>query len=229
MPCCGATVDEAETFLKKQIGDVREAQLPDAEFVVARGHDCETIVAHARKDNATFIVMGTHRKTLLREHWFGTTVDQVIRYGDRPVLIVREKPFKPYDNIMVAVDFSQPSRQALEFALLLFPGARFTVLHAWDVPFKGFLTDRQTAKQFAELHETDMTLFIESVLADFKSRFGELTCEITPLLGEGYPTRVVHTHVKEQKPDLVVVGTHGRSGFRQAMLGSIAQDLVSSL
>lgn len=74
-----------------------------------------------------------------------------------------------------------------------------------------------------------MTLLIESVLADLKTRFGEVACEITSLLERGLATNVVHAQVKEQKPDLIVVGTHGRSGFRQAMLGSVARDLISTL
>jgi|LNFM01.1.fsa_nt_gb nucleotide-binding universal stress UspA family protein len=74
-----------------------------------------------------------------------------------------------------------------------------------------------------------MTLLIESVLVDLKTRFGEVACEITPLIERDLATNVVHARVNEQKPDLVVVGTHGRSDLRQAMLGSVAQDLISTL
>ncbi len=223
-----AGIDEAEQVLKAQVAPWRESGL-DVEYVVAKGHDYEAIISEAQKMSAKFIVMGTHRKTLMREHWFGTTLDEVVRFGDRPVLVVRQKPFTPYDRILVAVDFSPPSRQALEFALLLFPGAVFSVVHAWHIPFKGFMGDPLTAKQFSDIAQRDMTLFVQSVLADFRMRFGEVACEITPVLEEGYPTSVVHAQVKEFKPDLVVVGTHGRSGFRQAILGNIAQDLVSML
>lgn len=222
------SIDEAEQVLKAQVVPWRESGL-GVECVVAKGHDYEAIIAQAQKEDAKFIIMGTHRKTLLREHWFGTTVDEVVRYGDRPVLVVRQKPLRTYDKIMVAVDFSKPSREALEFALLLFPGAQFTVLHAFEVPFKSFLTDRRTHQQFADRHERDMTHLIESVVADLRTRFGEVTCEIKPLLEEGFATNVVHAQVKDQKPDLVVIGTHGRTGFRQAVIGSIAEDLISSL
>ncbi|MFM9850341.1 MAG: universal stress protein [Hyphomicrobiaceae bacterium] len=223
-----AAIAEAEQILQAQVATWRQGSV-DVEHVVVKGHDYEAIIARAQKEDAKFVVMGTHRKTLLREHWFGTTVDQVVRHGDRPVLVVRQKPLRTYDKIMVAVDFSRPSRQALEFALLLFPGAQFTVLHAYDVPFKAFLTDPRTAKAFARRHERDMTLLIENVVADLKTRFGEVTCEITPVLERGFATNVVHAQVKELKPDLVVVGTHGRSGLRQALLGSVAQDLISTL
>jgi nucleotide-binding universal stress UspA family protein len=223
-----AAVDEAEKVLTAQIAPWREGGL-NVIFDVTKGHDYEAIIAHAKSERAKFIVMGTHRKTLMREHWLGTTVDQVVRYGDRPVLVVRQMPMRSYDKIMIAVDFSQPSRLAMEFALVLFPGATFTVLHAFHVPFKAFQPSRQTTQQFFELHEREMKQFIQSVVDDFRSRFGEITCEIKTVVEEGFPTSAVHAQVSAQKPDLVVMGTHGRTGFRQAILGSMAEELISTL
>jgi universal stress protein E len=221
-------IEEAEQVLAAQISPWRESGV-NVVFAVIKGHDYEAIIAQAQKEEAKFIVMGTHRKMLMREHWLGTTVDQVVRYGDRPVLVVRQLPLRAYEKIVVAVDFSQPSRLALEFALLLFPGAIFTVLHSFHVPFKAFQPSRQTTQQFFDLHEKEMIQFIQSVVGDFRVRFGEISCEIKTVIEEGFPTDVVHQQVHSQKPDLVVIGTHGRSGFRQAVLGSIAEELISTL
>ncbi|NKB16414.1 MAG: universal stress protein [Sphingomonadales bacterium] len=193
------------------------------------GHDYEVIIAEAKKEDARLILMGTHRKTLLREHWFGTTVDEVVRYGDRPVLVVRQKPIRTYERIIVPVDFSRPSRQALEFALLLFPDAKFTVLHAYDVPFKSFLKDPRTAAQARIQHERELQVLVEDISRDLQDRFGEIGCEIAPLTEEGHATNVVLRLVRSAKPDLAVIGTRGRTGFGRALLGSIAEDLISTL
>lgn len=221
-------VDEAEQVLAAQIAPWRESGV-NVMFAVTKGHDYETIIAQAQNEAAKFIVMGTHRKMLMREHWLGTTVDQVVRYGDRPVLVVRKMPLRAYEKIMVAVDFSQPSRLALEFALLLFPGAIFTVLHSFHVPFKAFQPSRQTTQQFFDLHEKEMIQFIQSVVGDFRARYGEISCEIKTVVEEGFPIGTVYQQVNTQKPDLVVIGTHGRTGFRQAILGSTAEELISTL
>lgn len=223
-----AGVVEAERALKSEVAPWREEGLK-VECIVATGHDYEAIIAEAERGDAKLVVMGTHRKTQLREHWFGTTVDQVVRYGDRPVLVVRQKTTRPYARIVVPVDFSTPSRRALEFGLLLFADASFTVLHAYDVPFKAFLTDPRTAAQIRIQHERELQVLVEDISRDVKDRFGEIGCEIAPLTEEGYATNVVLTLVRSAKPDLVVIGTHGRTGLRRAILGSIAEELISTL
>lgn len=223
-----AGIDEAEQVLKEQVAPWRESGL-DVEYVVAKGHDYEAIISEARKMNAKLIVMGTHRKTLMREHWFGTTVDHVVRHGDRPVLVVRQKPLKKYDRVLVAVDFSSSSRLALEFALLLFPGAQFFVLNAYHVPFSGFTSDVKYANHFGDEADQAMISFVNGVLTDFRTRFGAVTSELQTIVEEGSAARWVHAKAKEFECDLVVLGTHGRTGFRHAVLGSIAEDLISTL
>lgn len=221
-------IEEAEQALKAQVQPLL-ADGVAVEHLIAKGHDYEAIIAQAQKEKSSVILMGTHRKTLMREYWLGTTVDKVVRHGDRPILIVRQRPLRAYDRILVAVDFSAPSLQALEFALLLFPRAEFNVLHVFHVPFKAFQPGQKTARHFEELAETEMKGFIDGIAGDFRARFGEPTSKIETIVKEGFPTNIVHRHVKKMKPDLVVVGTHGRTGFRQALLGSVAEDLISSL
>ena len=61
-----------------------------------------------------------------------------------PVLLVKDRPDNPYQRIMVGVDFSVYSRGAVEFAIGFVPSGEFHLVHAYDVPFKGFLYDRDT-------------------------------------------------------------------------------------
>ncbi len=55
----------------------------------------------------------------------------------RPVLIVKREPRGPYQQVLVPVDFSEPSRRAAEMALRIAPQAGITLLHVFEVPFEG--------------------------------------------------------------------------------------------
>ena len=62
------------------------------------------------------IVMGAHRLDTVYDLSHGATMDRVLRFGDQSLFIVKSRAVGHYDNILVAVEFSEPSRQALEFA-----------------------------------------------------------------------------------------------------------------
>src|SRR3546814_20467910 len=78
----------------------------------------------------------------------GDTVDRLIRKYPVPVLIVRDRAFEPYHTMLVATDFSESSRVALETAIRFFPDTGLSLFHAYDVPFDGYLGRAEVEKQF---------------------------------------------------------------------------------
>src|SRR3546814_20872725 len=78
----------------------------------------------------------------------GDTVDRLIRKAPVPVLIVRDRAFEPYHTMLVATDFSESSRVALETAIRFFPDTGLSLFHAYDVPFAGYLGRAEVEKQF---------------------------------------------------------------------------------
>jgi universal stress protein E len=62
---------------------------------------------------ADLIVMGAHRKELLRDIFVGTTIERVIRTGSHPVLMVNSEVEQSYSNVLAAVDMSEPSARAI--------------------------------------------------------------------------------------------------------------------
>jgi hypothetical protein len=61
-----------------------------------------------------------------------------VRKGDRSVLVVKQAAPRPYRRVLVAVDFSDHSRHALELALRLAQQAEFHALHVY-AGFEGML------------------------------------------------------------------------------------------
>jgi universal stress protein A len=132
-------------------------------------------------------------------------------------------------RILVPVDFSDASRQALVYAgeLAACFGAELELLHVWDVPpyippeamvgVPG--TDARSLGQLAREHARDE---MARLLADYQ---GKLPIAET-LLESGDPARVIVEVAERRESDLIVIGTHGRTGFSHLLLGSVAEKVV---
>jgi nucleotide-binding universal stress UspA family protein len=133
-------------------------------------------------------------------------------------------------KILVPVDFSAPSRAALELAVDVAQkyGASVDVLHVWDVP--AYLSPEWTLA----LPERKGQSIEEQVLALFRKDLAELlqsvpmpdTLRIETKFLRGEPWRKIVATALEGRYDLIIVGTHARHGFDRMLLGSVAERVV---
>jgi nucleotide-binding universal stress UspA family protein len=124
-------------------------------------------------------------------------------------------------SILVPVDFSESSLAALAHALSLARQhkAQLTLLHVIE-PFHAdmFLDTAQVQRAArAAAHEQLGTL------ADATKRAWPRTGRE---LRTGHPVTVITALAKRTNADLVIVGTHGRTGLKRAFLGSVAERVV---
>jgi len=134
-----------------------------------------------------------------------------------------------FHRILVPVDYSQNSAASLRFAaeLAAVHGASLDIVHVWDRPT--YVTEEvlvrhgSGSRPFAELirenAEKDMRDFLSEVALPADLPRDER-------LVSGDPATALLKELEKGHHDLVVVGTHGRSGFSLLMLGSVAEKLV---
>jgi nucleotide-binding universal stress UspA family protein len=175
---------------------------------------------------AELIILGMHREEAFNDLFRGTTAERVIRVGNLPVLLVKERMTHPYRRVTVGVDFSVYSRRAMEFAVGLVPKAEFCLVHAYHVPFKGILRDRRIKKEIAKEQENQMTRMVEQEMASFLGSLGSNAPELERIIKEGTPQEVIGRQIDRLGSDLLVVGTHGRTGMAHAILGSVAENYL---
>ena len=222
-----------DTFATDVLCDlVSKAQaegVANATQVLVRGRDYETIIEQARKDNASLIVIGTHRPSSIIQDMLGTTADRVLRYGVFPLLQVRAKAERAYNTILVAVDFSSASQKALELVVRLFPQARIVALTAYGSRRRSILgDDRQAREAAAETRRLALKGFLAEVAQSLGPAFDPNVTEIVPVAERGWAEDVILKYAEEHKPDLIVVGTHARGGLQQAVLGSVAEWVLTA-
>ena len=129
-------------------------------------------------------------------------------------------------RILCPVDFSQPSRVALEHAVALaklFDGA-LTIFHVYQVPAYT-LPDGvvlPTADQLKDLFER-----VDTALAEWKQIALELGAgRVDTAAAQGVVWNEIVNRAQEGGYDLIVVGTHGYTGLRHVLLGSVAERVV---
>lgn len=133
---------------------------------------------------------------------------------------------KPFERIVVAVDFSEHSKEALGVAVDLACRYRssLTLVHVYE-PAVYALPDGSilfTAAQFERLMGE-----LERYLATSKEeaiKLGARTVD-TRLL-QGFAAGEIVAYAKATESDLIVLGTHGRRGAQHLLLGSVAERVV---
>ncbi|MBR0683365.1 universal stress protein [Roseomonas eburnea] len=196
----------------------------EAEIVIERGDPAEIILRTANELDCELIVTGIARSGNLARAVLGTTVERLVHRAPMPVLIVKMRPWRAYPTVVVASDFSETSAHALRQALSVFPDARMILAHAYRVPFEGFISRAAHEAELLADAERQRAAFLPSVGAP-PDRLEQMEY----LIRYGTAESVIGTHVWDNDIDLVVMGTHGRSGRFGILMGSTAERLLICL
>jgi len=234
MECHGRNVLEAAraTVEKEHLAVQATLKRP------ARGSVADEILRQARRLKADLVVMGTHGWRGANSVVMGSTAQDVIRTAEFPVLLVKARAGdeagghsgrsrEAYRRILVPIDGS-PAGEAGVRAAIRFsrrPGSTIRLLYV------------------LEPHPVlqGMEVAITKTLLRNKVEFGAKILKKAKALLQRYEIPVeiafnklvqqpaadgISAEVRKWKPDLLVMGTHGRSGISRAVLGSDAESVV---
>ena len=133
-------------------------------------------------------------------------------------------------RIMIPIDYSENSKAALAYGaeLAVTFGASLDIVHVWDRPT--YVTDAVMVQRPGEAHKPIGELIRENAQKDTNEFISSVTLPSgvpsqTRLLS-GEPASTLVAELKKGEHDLVVLSTHGRTGFAHLLLGSIAEKVV---
>jgi nucleotide-binding universal stress UspA family protein len=196
---------------------------PQTTLVVESGVPDDVIVGVAERRDCDVIIVGLARDEPLGRFSLGGTVRGLLRRSNVPVLIVKNRARAPYHDIVVAVDFSDSSRHALETAAQLFEDRELTVLHAYRAPLEGRAGDTATYRRDSRnIAAADYEEFLQGT----RLPAGRT---LKSLIEWGTPAHLLRDYVEHRDTDLVVLGTHGRGAVFDLLLGSVARDILSQV
>jgi len=224
LPSWRRAPDPAQIALEQLRQDVADAAVRIT-AVIERGEPAETVLRTVEARQCDMIVTGLARDETLGRLGLGATVNRLLRSAPVPLLIVKRRVRSSYRKIVVGTDFSEPSLQALETVLRLFPEQRVMLFHAYDAPMARIAGQRLGhVEAHRALAEDDLSTFLGTAPLASSDR-----ARIETLLERGNPRRLIREYAHDCGADLIVLGTHGRSGILNVLLGSTARDVLSAL
>lgn len=212
-----------ESLRRRVEGTADEA--PAVEPTLLTGKPYVELIRFARRRGADLVVVGRHAARALGDGFLGSTAERVIRKGDVPVLLVKAEAKAAYRRALVALDLSEISRRETDLARSLLPdeARELALVHAYHVALGSWVGApvREAYRSAAHADALEKTREVTALL-----EAEGLACRVHVL--EGDPRLEVLRVAVEDRSDLIVLGTHARSGIAHALLGSVAEWLVRS-
>lgn len=202
---------------------------------IATGIPCEEILAAVKAEDSDVVIVGTKGKSGLAHVLLGSTAERVVRTSPCPVLVVRTEAGEAtagsagpcegigLSRILVPVDFSDCSLEAVEYAALMAErhSASLTLLHVLEPVSYGLdFTLIHTGKR-EEMRER-----LTSRLSDITRALAEAKIKVDSHVRGGTPFESILDSARTIPADLIVMGTHGRRGLSHALSGSVTEAVL---
>lgn len=173
------------------------------------------------------LVAGAHGLNWLREVILGTTAERLLGKCKRPILVVKREAETAYERVLVAVDFSDYSLNALVSATSIAPNADITAVHAYEVPFEGQMRRGNVDEAYITRFRDEARIRANDSLRDIARDFGGDRYRVGHAVEHGNASRVILAKEQLLDADLIVIGKHGRSVVEEWLLGSVTRHILA--
>ena len=222
----GETLDKIEAARKLALEVAPEIKIG---HTVAEGSPIDMLLEIS--NDVTMIVLGSRGLGGLSGMVMGSVSAAVVSHAACPVVVVREDnnvtDSTKYGPVVVGVDGSEVSQKATSYAFreAQARGAALVAVHTWmDMQIQASLAGLSAAQsEWAEI-EKEQTEVLEENLKEPREEFPDV--EVKKQITRDRPVRAL-TEAAEGA-QLLVVGSHGRGGFKGMVLGSTSRALLQS-
>jgi nucleotide-binding universal stress UspA family protein len=201
------------------------------------GDTVEAIEAIVREREATLLAISSSGRGALSRWAFGSVADTLMRSAPAPVLIIH--PASEADEsvtavelkrILVPLDGSETAEAALPVAARLANSAKLPValVQVINPSLEFSMVGQGLAPITADLYnevESDFTVQANEELDKGAKLLGDIPEGVTQTVLEGSTVDALHDY--SEPGDLIVMTSHGRTGFRRFLLGSVAQKIIN--
>lgn len=211
-------VRPVEEYMSTVADRVRRDAGVQVESVLLEGNPATELTKYVEEQGGSLVVLSTDPKGRLERLLSGSVSEALIRAAGPPVLLVRGDAAAaeagPYRHVLIPLDGSPGSEQGLDAALEsgLLRGAHTTVLHVAEEGGGG--EDAAVADP-------------RGYLAGIAERLEGDAAAVDTVVTEGKnAARAILEVAEREGADLIAMSTHGRGGFRDALFGGTAREVV---
>jgi nucleotide-binding universal stress UspA family protein len=188
------------------------------------------ITGYTSEYDIDLIIMGTHGRRGLGHLLLGSITEEVVRSASCPVLTIREskdlQPAEKLEHILVPIDFSEHSKKSLVYAkeLAASYGARLQLLHIVEEPIYPpfYLVSKISPIGHKPDIEDKSKEELERLLRETPGP--EVAADI--YVTDGRAANSIVKFAQSNSTNMIVIATHGLTGFEHMLLGSVAEKVV---
>ena len=202
---------------------------------VAKGRAEEAIIENAGADKNTLIAMATHGRSGLDRWMLGSVTEKVLRACDNPLLVVRaseaidEREKIALKSVIVPLDGSELAERVFPAVIAMAEAMDMEVIlfRAYQVPYNAFPgEDAYSAINYEELMASfrdEATEYLNKKSAELKKQgLAKVSC----VTKEGLSADQIIAIGSATPQNLIAMCSHGRSGVRRWVLGSVTETVV---
>jgi nucleotide-binding universal stress UspA family protein len=187
---------------------------------VEQGQAYEKIADVADTENCDIVVMGRHGVHQIERMLMGSVTSRVIGYTPKDVLVIPRDATIRWENILLAVDKSEYSEAAVKHAMdfALSYGARVTAVSVVDVNDEFYAQVPHAVDQLVDK--------AKSLLEEIRKSAEALDIKTETIVREGEAYEKILETAEEKNSNIIFMGSHGRTGFRKLVMGSVTEKVV---
>jgi nucleotide-binding universal stress UspA family protein len=190
------------------------------ESVIEHGTPYETILNYVSENDIELTVMGSHGRGGLDRLLLGSVTERVVRTSDAPVMVVPptriDQETIVCDSILIPTDGSAAADTGVTHGLAL-AGQFEAAVHVLYVIRSGRGLPSPSDPERTEA---------EDVVRSVVEKADQQGIEVQTHVQAGSPHDSIRNFIPKHGIDLVTMGTHGRSGFKRYLLGSITEKVL---
>ncbi|GGB62459.1 hypothetical protein GCM10011316_38000 [Roseibium aquae] len=220
--------DEATKLLRQMAATLRDVDGVNCDTRVILASPFVGIAQAVADATPDLLVIGPHRRQVLRDVFIGTTAERTIRSVACPVLMVNAPPVGSYRHVMLTTDLSEGAAQAAKASVVrdIAHGANACILHVFDAPAIHLAMSHTIPSDAREAYLEDQRKEASRALAAFVKSVDWRSIRQKVRQVRNAPAEEILSTARDDSADLVVVGTHGRSGLARFFLGSVAEAVL---
>lgn len=196
-------------------------------LVIRFGKPAHEITTRVLENKIDLLVVGAHGSDPSSDMFLGNLPNKLLQFNPCPLLIVRKEARQEYKKIIIAIDFSEISLYLAQQALALAtPETEIVLIHAYEVPNEGMMRYASVSEGLLHEFRSSIRLKAGAEMQEFISQL-DVPNQITPVIQFGVPYVVLKEHIETKKPDLIVMGKHGRTRLEEFLLGSTTRNTIN--
>jgi nucleotide-binding universal stress UspA family protein len=224
-------ITEETKSILKQAHKILHHEGIDASTFSDIGSPARTIIQLASEYDVT--VVGAKGRYTDSELALGPVASRVIEHAPGTVLVARELISESNPRILLGVDGSMASKNALNSMLSCFnlTSAEITLIHVIEMPWihigldQDWLVDSEEMMNFNDPEiklEQELRSEAEDLVERIRARLERYSCSVMTLIEEGNPATEILGEAERGEYDLIILGATGLADTKHAFLGSVS-------